>query len=148
MSWNATHETTDNRLFSIKIKALSGGWLSEYLRLSNDITQTLGVSRSGKECSLQLRHFNSNPTEFAILQNEPNPWKSTTSIGMILPVSGMAQLTVFDATGLVVLQTERWFEKGTGQWILNKNDLKGSGIFFYQVNFGNQNKSGKMILIE
>ena len=28
VSWNATHETTDNRLFSIKIKALSGGWLS------------------------------------------------------------------------------------------------------------------------
>ncbi|HNA64007.1 MAG TPA: T9SS type A sorting domain-containing protein [Saprospiraceae bacterium] len=148
VSWNATHEATDNRLFSIKIKALSGGWLSEYLRLSNDITQTLGVSPSGKECSLQLRHFNSNPTEFAILQNEPNPWKSTTSIGMILPVSGIAQLTVFDATGLVVLQTERWFEKGTGQWVLNKSDLKGSGIFFYQVNFGNQNKSGKMILIE
>ncbi len=40
--------------------------------------------------------------EFALYQNEPNPWNTQTTIGFDLPADGKVTLSVFEATGKVV----------------------------------------------
>jgi len=41
--------------------------------------------------------------EYTLLQNEPNPFRGTTTIGYKLPEAGSAQFTVLDVTGKVLM---------------------------------------------
>jgi hypothetical protein len=78
---------------------------------------------------LSLRFAGSEDTaEFALYQNEPNPFNDKTTITFNLPEAGNATLKVFDVTGKVIYTNKGSFGKGMNSFTLTKNDLPSTGV--------------------
>ncbi len=90
----------------------------------------------------------SNPISFALSQNFPNPFNSTTTIRYQLPVDDFVNLILYDIIGNEV-KTFIDENKKAGYYTisLNANDLS-SGIYFYKLTSGNNSSTKKFILLK
>ena len=88
----------------------------------------------------------SEPLQFSLAQNYPNPFTPTTTIAFHLPQSGRVRLRVYDLLGkeMDVLLEE---EKLAGHHKIHF-DGRGfpSGLYFYRLEFDGEMKIGKMLL--
>ncbi|NIA30190.1 MAG: T9SS type A sorting domain-containing protein [Actinobacteria bacterium] len=89
---------------------------------------------------------------FELGQNWPNPFNSSTTIRYVLPKSTHVVLKVFDISGreiVTLVNTEMPAGMHTTTW--NSRDRLGrevsSGVYFYRLQFKDQIRSGKMILM-
>jgi len=93
------------------------------------------------------------PMNFKLLGNFPNPFNSSTEIRFLAPVSGYANLEIFDLTGRKV-KTVIDGQINTGENIVTWNGLDdngnpvSSGIYFYRLEAGNSSQVEKMVLIK
>ena len=90
------------------------------------------------------------PTKFTLEQNYPNPFNPSTIISYQLPKAGNVTLKVFDFLGreVAVLVDE---EKAAGSYNVEfgvKSLELSSGIYFYQLKFGDYLETKKMLLIK
>jgi hypothetical protein len=92
------------------------------------------------------------PMTYALYQNAPNPFISSTSIQYQLPANGKVSLKVYDLTGrLVRTIVNREEEAGfyTVNW--NRQDDKGrklaNGVYFYRLVSGDFTTTKKMIVL-
>lgn len=148
ISWNNETAKKDEALFTVKFRSKVEGRLMDLLQLNSSVTQSLSVDKEGEEGNIQLRSYNGFTNEFLIMQNEPNPWKQSTSIGMILPRRGEVVMTIYDLTGKVFYKELRQMEKGYSDWIINRSEIPGAGVYYYQVDFETNTKTNKMIVVE
>ncbi|HZK62745.1 MAG TPA: DUF4082 domain-containing protein, partial [Puia sp.] len=82
-----------------------------------------------------------------LLQNRPNPFTSTTIVGMVIPTAGRVQLLLYDQMGRQVqILMDEFKAPGTYQVQVNKNGL-GSGIYYYKMNTMNQSLVKKMTVL-
>jgi len=95
------------------------------------------------------------PAKFSLYQNYPNPFNSSTIIKYELPAGKHdVQLIVFDLLGhqICKLINEEKQRAGVCQVSWNGRDNNGvavaSGVYFYQLQAGNQTFIKKMVLIE
>ena len=108
-----------------------------------------------------------NPVEFELSQNYPNPFNPSTVIGYQLPVSGNVSLKVYDVLGneVATLVNE---ELASGEYEVEFSAKGGSasggnaslgssfqvvrnlasGIYFYQLRYGDFIQTKKMILLK
>lgn len=95
---------------------------------------------------------NKTPDGLGMFQNAPNPFAGSTTIRYALPAAGHVKLEVFDVTGRLVdvlvdetetagLKAAVW--EGTGA---EGRDMP-SGVYFYRLNFGSQERTMKMLLL-
>ena len=87
-------------------------------------------------------------SEFALHQNEPNPFSSTTEIGFVMPQEADATMTVYDVTGKVITVVHGNYPEGYNTIELSKSDLGASGVLYYQLDSGDFTATKKMIIIE
>ncbi|MBK9271472.1 MAG: hypothetical protein IPM48_07730 [Saprospiraceae bacterium] len=147
ISWNG-HAMNDADLFTIKFKALKDGLISDQLRLSSEITASLSVGKDQEEGHVEMKVLAAEKADFLLFQNEPNPMKERTSIGMFLPKSGTVRLTIYDARGRVFLKTEKDLVRGFQEWLIDGKIFSGPGIYYYQADFENITQTRKMLVIE
>jgi T5SS/PEP-CTERM-associated repeat protein len=93
------------------------------------------------------------PTRFALLQNAPNPFRSSTSIRFDLPEPGAVRLVVYDVHGRRVraLRDEEFPAGNHEVWWDRRNDSGGqvaSGLYFYQIHANDKVATRKMILVD
>jgi hypothetical protein len=94
-------------------------------------------------------------SEFALLQNFPNPFNPSTVISYQLPVSGIVTLKVYDILGneIATLVNEEK-QPGTYEVEFDVTSHSGevrnlsSGIYFYQLRSGNFIQTKKMVLMK
>jgi hypothetical protein len=86
--------------------------------------------------------------EFALFQNEPNPFETYTMISFTLPEAMDATLTVFDVTGKLVHGVEGTYTAGFNQIRLNRKDLRGAGVLYYRLDAEGFTASRKMVVID
>jgi len=86
--------------------------------------------------------------EFALYQNEPNPFKGNTMIGYDLPEAGNVVLTVFDVTGKVVLVREQDSVKGYNTISISSKEMSSVGVMYYRLDANEYTATKKMIIIE
>jgi photosystem II stability/assembly factor-like uncharacterized protein len=89
-----------------------------------------------------------SPTEFMLLQNFPNPFNPTTTIGFGIQNKSNVKITILNAIGeevAVVLNEEK--EPGFHQVEFNAIGLP-SGVYFYQLKAGDFIQTKKMLLIK
>jgi hypothetical protein len=86
--------------------------------------------------------------EFALYQNEPNPWTGSTRISFDLPEAGKVKLSLFDATGKQVKVIEGEFGAGAQSIVLQKKDVPVQGVLYYRLDCGNYSATKKMIRLE
>ncbi|MFN8331517.1 MAG: T9SS type A sorting domain-containing protein [Saprospiraceae bacterium] len=73
---------------------------------------------------------------------------SPRQLGLILPYKGEVNLTIYDLTGRVVYKSSRQLEKGYNGWNMNRSELPGSGVYYYQVDFETNSKTNKMVVVD
>jgi len=91
------------------------------------------------------------PTAVTLLGNYPNPFNPQTVISFTLPAQQDVQLAVYSARGRLVrrLLTGQ-YEAGVHRVVWDGQDATGrlaaSGVYFYRLQTGNTNLTGKMVL--
>ena len=87
-------------------------------------------------------------TAFDLYQNTPNPFKGETVIGFNLPESAAATLTIYDVSGKVLKLVRGEFGQGYNEVIINRSELSGAGVLYYQLDTDTHSATKKMILID
>ncbi len=91
----------------------------------------------------------SSPNNYLLSQNFPNPFNPSTFISYQLPVSGKAELKIFDLLGNeVAILVDEYKPAGNYQVEFSATGGQSSGIYFYQLNSGSFVETKKMILLK
>jgi Secretion system C-terminal sorting domain len=90
----------------------------------------------------------SNPTEFRLYDNYPNPFNPSTTIRYSIPEASFTTIKIYDALGNEVSSlVNETKNAGTYEVEFNATDLS-SGIYYYTLQAGSFNQTKKMILIK
>lgn len=140
----------EQTLFGLRIRARTNGSLSRLIQLNSAYTEAeaynthdelLGVALS---LDGQMNVADGNQ----LLQNQPNPFRSETTIGFYLKEAGPVELNIRDINGRAVQTITGNYGAGYHRIELNREDLPNSGVFFYQLRADEYLESKQMILVE
>ncbi len=141
----------DAVLFSLSFTANGTAQVSEILDLNSQSTRAEAYGADASVLDVNLT-FNQNGNvaggAFELYQNQPNPFKGETMISFNLPTASNATITVMDISGRVLKAVNGDFAEGYNEIKLNRNELAGSGVLYYQVDTPSNSASMKMILID
>lgn len=151
-SWNAMSGTelkAGQGTFTLKFRAKRDGKLSELLTASSRFTTAEAYNRNGDLLDVNLAFGADEVSEqFALFQNRPNPFRSETLVGFVLPESGMAKLTIYDVSGKLISVVEDNFDKGYNEININRSDLSNVGVLYYQLETATHSAVRKMTIID
>jgi hypothetical protein len=141
--------TSNDVLFTIRFQATAGGQLSQMIDMNSTATvaEAYNTSEEIKDLKLSFRGLD-QASEFALYQNEPNPFKGNTVIGYDMPTSGNVTLTVFDVTGKVLVVKEAAAVKGYNTIAVSAKELPAVGVLYYRLDANEYTATKKMIIIE
>ena len=144
--------TSDEPLFYLSFRALRNGRLSQWLNLDGSKTRAEAYNMFVEPVGLGLQ-FGAEPVvvetlSFALYQNQPNPFKQATVIPFQLAADSWARLSVFDATGKLLLVKEGNFAAGYNEWNLKRNELPSSGVLSYRLETEGATATRRMILVD
>ncbi len=146
--FNAEAVSTSDVLFTMNFTATADVNLSEALAVSSRVTQAAAYNANAEKLDINVAYNGVAASEFALYQNEPNPFDQTTTVAFELAQAGAATLTVFDVTGKTVSVVKGDFNKGYNTITLDKSDLNASGVLYYQLESGSFTATKKMVVIE
>ena len=95
-----------------------------------------------------MRVSNAKSDTFVLHGNTPNPWGNETGINFYLPESGNVSVKVKDITGRQVYMHQDYFNKGENTIRLTKDQIGVTGILIYEISFGKEVKTMKMLNIK
>jgi photosystem II stability/assembly factor-like uncharacterized protein len=87
-----------------------------------------------------------NPTEFALLQNFPNPFNPTTTIRFDVRTSGNVSLKVFDVLGREVEVMVNEYLKSGSYSVQFSGDNLPSGVYYYELRAESFSETKRMVL--
>lgn len=149
ISWNDIEAISGHEMIMIQLQPKAEGNIADMIAINSAVTQaevyTGDALNTGK---LSLRFANDNASEFALNQNEPNPFTEKTQITFSLPEAANATLKIFDVNGQMIYTKTGSFGKGINAFTINKKDLSSTGVMIYQVESGNYISTKKMIGLE
>lgn len=132
--------TMEKQTYSYTDKGLLAGSYSYRLR-QVDFDGTAEFSRA-----IQVNV--TNPLEFALDQNFPNPFNPSTSIRFSLPEAGYVKLTVYNSLGESVAQlVNGTIDAGLHEVSFSAANLT-SGLYFYTLEANNTKITRKMTLLK
>jgi hypothetical protein len=85
---------------------------------------------------------------FALRQNQPNPFKETTSIEFHLDKDGPYQMSFYDITGKTLHVIADNGRKGRNIIEIGITQLRGTGMIYYRLESDNKTDTKHMILID
>ena len=148
-SWNSSSDLSlinEEPFMIISVTANENGHLANSLELNNsDLLAEL--YKEGEISKLALK-FRNIVGSFALHQNIPNPFSDKTVIGFDLPVDNEFTLSVFDITGKAIKEISSSGKAGYNSVSISKNEIGGSGVYYYRLKSGDNTDTRKMILIE
>ena len=151
-SWNKASgvtATSSDVLFTLHFQATAAGQLSNMINLNSKVTEAEAYNTSSDIKDLKLTFRGTEvAAEFALYQNEPNPFKGNTVIGYDLPAASNVVLTVFDITGKVVFTTEQASVKGYNTITVSSKEVSSTGVMYYRLDANEYTATKKMIVIE
>ena len=157
LSWNSAtgNETAfEGRFITLEFEAIEDGQLSECLALHTKSVVPEAYSGDMDVSEISLNFLDNqggvvtSSTEFELLQNQPNPFDNSTTIGFRLPRDQEASIKVLDVTGKTVKLIQGVFSKGYNQVSVSREDLNTTGVLYYRLETKDRMATRKMILIE
>lgn len=153
MSWNGEQmisgQGMDQIQFTMHWVTSATGQLRDMIRMSSVVTAAEAYDRQDDILDVRLSwEGTAQPGEFALYQNEPNPWNGETVIGFTLPEGGDATLTVFDAAGKQVLRQDGKYAAGYNTIRLTNKELPQTGVLYYRLDSGEYSATKKMVLMQ
>jgi hypothetical protein len=143
----------DEVLFTLTFRALRDGKsLAEVLRPGSQVTAAEGYDQAGKTMKIDFEFVQSNTgqesAEFALYQNQPNPFQQATTIGFRLPETARATLRVFNSAGQMVRMVVGEFVKGYNEVRFEQGELGTPGVYYYELETAGRSDRKKMVLID
>jgi hypothetical protein len=135
-------------LFTLHFQATAGGKLSEMISLNSRETKAEAYNTASDIKDVKLTFRGSEGAEFALYQNEPNPFKGNTVIGYDIPEAGNVTLTVFDITGKVIMVKEQNSVKGYNTITVSSKEMPSVGVLYYRLDANEYTATKKMVIIE
>lgn len=152
MSWNESDLTGDSgqepRSLNLQFVVKQSGKFGDMIRLTNKVTTAEAYTFSDEILDVQLQSGAAHNVDFALYQNEPNPWNSSTMIRFDLPEEGDVKLTLVDMTGKTIKVIEGYYKAGRQSIELLKKDVPANGILYYRLDSGNYSATKKMLRLE
>ncbi|HZV71261.1 MAG TPA: T9SS type A sorting domain-containing protein, partial [Saprospiraceae bacterium] len=153
MSWNQENgkKAMDKQNITIILQFMANqsGEIKDMITLSGKITEAEAYTFDNEILDLRLDSKSVQlQSEFALYQNQPNPWTGSTSISFNLPEAGAVKLSLFDMTGKLIKVIEGEFKSGRQAILLNKKDISAHGVLYYRLDSGNYSATKKMIRLE
>lgn len=150
-SWNKAEglDVDDaSPLFTLVLKAGSAANLSEVISLISNPTAAEAYTTNSEIMELGITFRGSeNRFDFELLQNEPNPFTTTTQIGYVIPEGGEVTLTLFDVTGKQLLYQTVMGVKGLNKLEISKDQIGAQGMIYYQVQYQGYTATKKMLIL-
>ncbi len=150
VSWNDYQNTwvEGQSVLRLLFKSKQPGQLKQAVQLNSRYTQAEAYNVSGEMMAVELAVLNDAASGFELLQNVPNPFSETTTIGFRLAEASPATVTITDVSGRVVKRIAGEYAKGFNEIQLNRSELPGSGIFYYRLDTPEHTATKMMLLIE
>jgi heme peroxidase/type IX secretion system substrate protein/dockerin type I repeat protein len=151
VSWDTENSVEGNLFFTVNITSKEDGELSDFITLNSLLTKAEAYSSELEIMNVDLAFENSNTvssTAFEVYQNTPNPFNEKTTVSFNLPATDQVELVVYDLSGKILYVSQNNFGGGFNTMQIDKSNLKGSGILYYQLNTSFGSKTNKMILME
>lgn len=151
-SWNSDKTVNlkkDESLFKLTFSAKSSGELSKMITINSRVTKAEAYSTLAEADvkNIHLTYNNSKTSNIKLYQNTPNPFSDNTVIPFELPAESTVQMDIMDITGRVVKTIKGNFSKGYNQILVQKHELKHTGVYYCQLKSGGQIASIKMLLM-
>ena len=134
-------------MYIIEVEAIRSGRLSEMMQLSETVNPEIYVTDMETR-ALGISWRVKTETDFSLTGTTPNPWNTNTNITFELPQDGMVSFKVKDYTGRKVISTIDQYGAGKNTIQLSRSDIGHSGVYVYELRYGDKVISGKMILID
>jgi hypothetical protein len=153
MSWNDARFDPQGQQGPASIRmnfiAKQSGSLSDMIKMSGKVARAEAYTFGDEIMDVRLDGRTSGqPLDFALYQNEPNPWNHSTIIHFDLPEDGLVKLTLFDLTGKMIKVIEEEFRAGHHAMELSKKDINAHGVLYYRLDSGNYSATKKMLRLE
>ncbi len=88
------------------------------------------------------------PVNFSLQQNFPNPFNNSTVINYSVPIEGNVRIVVYDITGTMVTEIAKGFHRaGEYRADINATGLT-SGVYFYVLESGGVRIARKLVLLK
>ncbi|MGE5353478.1 MAG: two-component regulator propeller domain-containing protein [Acidobacteriota bacterium] len=133
---------SDNHINHLFADRLNNLWIS-----TND---GISIYREGGVVMTDVaqRRNNSNPENYRLGQNYPNPFNPVTKIDYEIPVSGFAELSVYDVLGNEVACLVKSF-KPAGKYTLSFDGSSlPSGIYYYRLRTDSFSETRKLMILK
>jgi len=143
--------TSDEALFTMTFRAKSNAQLSEVLSIASRYTKAEAYSKSSELMDVNLE-FNTESglieaKQFALYQNQPNPFKDATVISFQLPEATTATLTIYDVSGKLLKVIDGEFAKGYNEINIDRSEISTSGVLYYQLDTPTHTATKKMTIV-
>ena len=151
ISWNTLSglpKGDNTEMLSITVRMKADAYTSEFVHLDNlglapeayinDVIHTLGFDYIE---DAQIANV-------SLSQNSPNPWIETTQIEYYLPQAQSVSLQIYDVDGKLVYVHEEEGVQGSNIHTLSKDDFHAGGIYYYELQVGDDRLTQKMILMK
>jgi hypothetical protein len=152
-SWseeNGVSAGSDEVLFTVMLKAEQSGKISEMVELGSWTTRA--ESYSGEELGVSKVDLRIGKEDevggFALYQNEPNPFRTITSIGYQIPNPGTVELKVCDIAGRVLFTREINSSRGYNSVEIDRKLFPATGIYYYTVTSGSFTATKGLVVLE
>jgi len=147
-AWSTGNPISTNKAwFTLHFKANKAGVLSEMLALNSVITPVEGITINQQAVGVQLDFVASVTSTFDLFQNNPNPFKNSTTIGFTLPEASTGQLTILDVQGKEMQVIKGRYEAGYNAETIDLSELP-KGVFYYRLETAFGTKVQKMMHLE
>ncbi|MFK7810127.1 MAG: cohesin domain-containing protein, partial [Saprospiraceae bacterium] len=155
-SWhhqNAISRQGSSDLFQLQFTATTSGKISDWIRIGSKKTTAEAYRSNNNSVELldiQLRFNNNGLTknEFQVIQNQPNPFFDETTIAFTMPQADEAEVSIYDTNWRKVKTVRGQFAKGYNEVTVSRNDLPGTGLFYYEVSSPFGRKILKMVVLK
>ncbi len=158
MSYNSSTAVSagkDETIFTVKFVAKTSGNLSNMIDITSKVTNSEAYVSTSIGETLEIRNvvieMRGNVVEVEtseLYQNEPNPFKTQTTIGYRLAAEGKVNFTVHDVTGKVLINKSLSGVRGYNEITLKSSDIAMSGVLYYTLESGEFTATKKMIILE
>ena len=149
VSWNTgapIQIDANTTLFTVTFVARDKGNTGNLISVNSDIVRSEAYDANDDIMQVSWR-ANDIKDGFELFQNNPNPFKQTTSIRFNLPDVMTAQVTINDVTGKVIQSWSVQGNKGMNT-VEFSHDKLPSGVLYYSIQAGDFVATKKMIVIE
>jgi photosystem II stability/assembly factor-like uncharacterized protein len=137
-NWESQPSGTSNSLRAIFMITANNGFIV------GDNGTILHTTNGGVT---SVEYSNKVPTQFALLQNHPNPFNPSTVINYEISKSSFVKIKVYDVLGreIAIMVNE---EEPAGKYSITFNGSNlSSGIYFYSITAGRFHQTKKMVLL-